>query len=1205
MVLQGNVTVAADNYQYAYAYNTFDFTGKGTLSSGGSQSIYGINGVTLLPSGGTMNVSSAGSQTISNNNGAGTVTLGGASADATLNVTAAGSQSISAYNGGLVLQAGSTNGAAVNVSATGSGSQTISSSYGNLLLQGGSADDTAVNVTGSGSQSISTYNSNILLQGGSADRASVTVSKTGAGSQSIDSTYGSISMLGGNTAGTSDASVTVSSAGSQSISTYQYGNGDILLQAGDAHRASVLVSNSGSASQTIAAGRSVTLQGGQGSNAAGGTDSIVSVTTAGNQTIQAATVGSGNLLMQGGSADRNSVSVSMTGSGTQSIVAGRNDDPSPSANVTLQAGNTVGTTGAWVEVVGGGSSQRVYAQGTIAVRGGDGTDAFAAIRSTSGTQDIGDAVYYHSYYGSRNPTDSVVLRGGGGSDSYSLVQAAGRQYVEAQTDVSVQGGAGDGVGGGVGAYARITMAGTGEQRVGTVDYQTLDFCSYSCYYYYRQPLANVAVMGGAVTGTFAKIDTDTVQRVSPSGSLTVQGVGDGAYGLITTGATDQYIGTSSYGNATTQISAGAGAGAYAAIRSSGAQTIDVGNTTLAGSSGDASGVDITAATSQYLTLGSLTMTGGSNRATDAFVKADTGQTIYAGTTSLLGGTGTSSGTASAYIFNDHGSQYLDLGNLTVRSGADYAAASISTLGAGQTLDVGAITLGTTAGTNTLGTSYATIEHLGTGAQTVYANGIAVNNQHATGTVGIMSSGAQSITSNGAVSVQTGAAGDARVTANGAQGITVTGALSVASSSGATALVKATGVQTIGTSGAVTVTASGSGTAAIDAGAGTQEIRGKSALPVNADAGQVASAYPNSANGGVLVQATGAGSTARIENTSGGQSILGSYLYIDTSANGTAKVTGSGNQWVHTTGSGLRVRAMGGGSATLSSGGDQLLQIDYPELMRGAGSGSIIVGDVNAAGSSLIQAVNQDIFAKTISVVGGNVATADAKIDVSGVQNISLVSSSSLTVGNVASVGSSLIDPVTQTILSNGAISVTGGSGTGAVGGIIGTGDQTVLVTSGGGTSISVAGGSGTDAFGQITTIGATQRIGTSGGFTLTGGGGTNADAIIGANGGTAETFLACGSGFTCDAGLAPFTAIPSVNNPFVNGTTDVGVYYSPITVPLDDIIAATGGGVLLESSDFTPPDYLFNSLILWDPTLSLTDEEREEIVLGRRLPVCN
>jgi hypothetical protein len=205
----------------------------------------------------------------------------------------------------------------------------------------------------------------------------------------------------------------------------------------------------------------------------------------------------------------------------------------------------------------------------------------------------------------------------------------------------------------------------------------------------------------------------------------------------------------------------------------------------------------------------------------------------------------------------------------------------------------------------------------------------------------------------------------------------------------------------------------------------------------------------------------------------------------------------------------------------------------------------------------------------------------------------------------------LIDPVTQTILSNGAISVTGGSGTGTIGGIIGTGDQTILVTSGGANSILVQGGpSGSNgAFGQITTTGAIQRIGTSGDFVLIGGLGNNADAIIGANGGTAETFLACGSGFTCNAGLAPFTAISSVNNPFVDPTTQVGVYYSPITVPLDDIFAATGGGVPgavpQESSTLALPDFLFNSLLLWDPELSLTEDERQEILLGRRLPVCN
>lgn len=152
-----------------------------------------------------------------------------------------------------------------------------------------------------------------------------------------------------------------------------------------------------------------------------------------------------------------------------------------------------------------------------------------------------------------------------------------------------------------------------------------------------------------------------------------------------------------------------------------------------------------------------------------------------------------------YIFNDNDSQYLDLGNLTVRSGADYAAAYISTQGADQTLDVGAITLGTTGRHKHPGTSYATIEHLARGRRPSMPTDLPQQPaRHRYGGDHVKRRPVHNLQRGGLGADR--AAGDARYTANGAQGITVTGALSVASSSGATALVKATGVQTIGTSG---------------------------------------------------------------------------------------------------------------------------------------------------------------------------------------------------------------------------------------------------------------------------------------------------------------------------------------------------------------------------------------------------------------------
>ena len=139
--------------------------------------------------------------------------------------------------------------------------------------------------------------------------------------------------------------------------------------------------------------------------------------------------------------------------------------------------------------------------------------------------------------------------------------------------------------------------------------------------------------------------------------------------------------------------------------------------------------------------------------------------------------------------------------------------------------------------------------------------------------------------------------------------------------------------------------------------------------------------------------------------------------------------------------------------------------------------------------------------------------------------------------------------------------------------------------------ILVEGGSGMDAFGQITA--GSMLIGTSGGIELTPGSGPNADAIF-TSGQTIP--YGCGVAFTC-----VFPVLPGDYS--INGIADFGG--APQTIQVD---LATFTGVFPSSEDAptpTPPGFLFDSLILWDPTLPLTDEEREEIALGRRLPVCN
>ena len=409
-------------------------------------------------------------------------------------------------------------------------------------------------------------------------------------------------------------------------------------------------------------------------------------------------------------------------------------------------------------------------------------------------------------------------------------------------------------------------------------------------------------------------------------------------------------------------------------------------------------------------------------------------------------------------------------------------------------------------------------------------------------------------------------------------------------------------QTIGASGVVTVQVNaGSGTASIDATSGTQTIRGTSAS--TALAGQAASA--GSVSGGVRVQVSGTGGTARIANSGGAQTIIGSFVDIKTAANGTAVVSASGNQSIHTTNGGasggfgsLHVAANGGGSATLQSGGSQLLQIDYPELMQSGRDGRITVGSLGATGTSVIRAVDQDIFARSIDVVGGAIAGANAKVDVSNVQNISLVSSgftptASLTVQGGAG-GTALIDPVSQTILSNGAISVLGGTGPGTSAGIFSTNDQIIVVTNpNSATSFLLQGGTGANASAQITTSGLIQQIRTPGGITITPGAGANADAFFSVGGGAGQLQFFCGA--TCT--LTQLFIDPPLNPP-----TEIGVFGVPVGVLANAAFIPVGGVGVIDSPFSLPFDP--SILVLTNLRDSTIEDERLDVLFGRRLPQC-
>jgi hypothetical protein len=267
-------------------------------------------------------------------------------------------------------------------------------------------------------------------------------------------------------------------------------------------------------------------------------------------------------------------------------------------------------------------------------------------------------------------------------------------------------------------------------------------------------------------------------------------------------------------------------------------------------------------------------------------------------------------------------------------------------------------------------------------------------------------------------------------------------------------------------------------------------------------------------------------------------------------------------------------------------------------MQSGRDGRITVGGAAATGTSVIRAVDQDVFARSLSVLGGASAGANAKIDVSGVQNISLVSSTatpnaSLTVAAGAG-GTALIDPISQTILSNGAVSVLGGSGPGASAGIFSTLDQIIVVTNpNSATSFLLQGGTGADASAQITTAGLVQQIRTPGGITITPGAGPNADAFFGIGNGSGEMQFFCGA--TC-------TLTELLVNPPTNPAAEGGVFGRPVGVQANAAIIPVGG--LVDDPIVLPFDATTLTLGLRENNdEALTNAEIEEARL-RNLPLC-
>jgi trimeric autotransporter adhesin len=1001
-----------------------------------------------------------------------------------------------------------------------------------------------------------------------------------------------------------DGRATLTATGDQTFTTF--GESDLVFDPSGAIAVTGGVQN-------MTAGKDIRLLGGSTGSA-----TVTLTATDGSQTLTAGgATADGSILLAAGS--NAGVAIHSTGAGQQALRA--------PGNITLTGGGTAGGTEAASVLVrqSGDGGQVLEARGSIVLTGGIGGDGTVLVHNSgSGTQSIGDPYRCCTLY----PTDTVTLQGGSGAgSSVELRSTGGQQLVQPFNALNLNGGTGSG------AHARIASTSTSEQLIGGPSYASC--CSID-------PVDTIAIAAGSGTNAFAEITATGAQRVTSASSLAmtgsaatgghalirgtgqdirtaatslVAGTGSGADAqILSVGSAPQFIyptslslaggGTAGANSASarivsggiqtldfynpTTLTGGAGPNSVAEIRSAGVQSLNLGNLTLTGGTDAQSWAKISSGGSQSVYAGTVLLSGGTAAGTVAQIDAAGGQTFSAGNTTLAGGTGAAGSTsaAGALITNASGDQAVYTNSLTIRSGAAYAASGIvnaGTAGSQQVSVGGSIQITTSAGANTVdaplaGGYHSGIVQAGSGGQVIDGASITVDNVHSTGQVGIANRGL---------------------------------------------------LQTVSaTSGTLSVLASGSsGTATIDTTSGLQSITGNSGIIVRATAGSGLAQIANTggdqtfgaASGPVLVQASGGTGSAKIA-ASGSQTFTAvRALEVSTvpAATGNAEVTAGVDQSIHTTdgtpyGFSLKVAAFGTGSAKVGAVGNQLIEADYPELMQSVRDGRIFIGDATALGPSVIKATNQDIFARSITIRGGSTGAATAKLDSSGNQVISILTPSTLPSGITVAGGaggSASLDPLVQTILSNGPLQVLGGSGSNAFALIQSSGPQTILVT-GPATpnSVLIQGGSGNNAYAAITTPDPAMALGTSGGISLVGGTGANADAVFG-NGAVNIVNFACGTAFTCT-----FTNLGV--DPFLNPGVDVGIANNGLVVPLSSIVSPTSGPTPVQAGNPLPFDF-GNSLPFDFSNVLVTlrgqtdqvlqgDAEQEMLVvlLGRRLPLC-
>lgn len=676
--------------------------------------------------------------------------------------------------------------------------------------------------------------------------------------------------------------------------------------------------------------------------------------------------------------------------------------------------------------------------------------------------------------------DAFKLLGGSGADSSVTLTHSGsgaQTFQMTSGTLTVAGGSG------ANSFAKLEETGTSQQRICFLTFFT---CS---------PILSLNVLGGSGAGSFAQLTSAGSQDIRVSGTalntgtVVKGGTGDGAHALVQAGTSQSF---SSNGRLLVEGQGGAGAVARAEILANGAQSLNVGTTTVKAGASNGSLARIAATGTQNISAsGTLSLLAQGTESAplqnaSAIIEGN-GQSIFAsGGITINAGAGTASGagnTSDAVLRNLAGSQSVNTsGALILDSGHQFSTAGILNLGTGQQ------------------SVFA-----GTGGITLRSDTDFTNPPHANAIVAIQNQPAT--------------------------------------------------LQTINSSGPVKLTNSGGGTVGI--------------------------------------------------TTAGDQSVFAQYVEVLTNPTtevgpNSSTISAAGTQHLFTqnlstTGfASLRVAALGAGTASVESLGSQLLELDYPSQMQATNrDGRLIIGDVNAAGTSRVRAgdptvltslVDQSVFARAITIQSG-AANSISELKATGAQVISTLQGGIDVLGGSGDNSLAQIDPILQTILSNGSIHVIAGSGVNADAQIVAatgttTNGQTILATNGD-IELVAGGPSGTSSSGAfITNDGSSSFIGASGEIFLTPGSVAGADAIISVGNGPGVLTATCG-GIDCTSSLPPAGA-------------------SPTGGILANSVGGTSSSTLLDTTSLTLPlqqtaiDTLIE--IAPDPTASGSEV--------RRAPVC-